>query len=116
MVIVFSNFLNFFMYAIANIKGLQYQVSEGDTVQVATKKNVQAGESITLSDILLISDNGEVKIGTPYIEGAKIEAKVIGTTFGEKVRTVKHKRRKRYIRTKGHKQAYTSLEISKIIL
>ncbi len=102
------------MFAIANIKGSQYKISEGDKMKVA-KISDKEGEKVIFYDVLLISKNDNVTVGAPLIDGAAIETKVVSHGRGDKIRVVKHKKRKRYIRTQGHRQDYTEVEIVKIV-
>jgi len=102
------------MFAITLIKGTQYKISEGDIIQI-DKLSDDVGGKITFYDVLLVSKDGEnVKVGTPFVEGAAIDVKVLDHGRDKKIRVVKYKKRKRYLRTQGHRQSYTEIEISKI--
>jgi large subunit ribosomal protein L21 len=101
------------MFAIVNIKGVQYKVSEKDRIFVPKLKE-EAGAKVSFSDILMFSkDDKSFKIGTPKLS-MNVEATVIGHTKDDKVLVFKKKRRKGYRRTKGHRQQYTEIEINKI--
>ncbi len=96
------------------ISGKQYTVNEGDIIAVdRLDKNPE--DKIEITNILYVNNNGEVKIGAPYVQGAKVEAKVVEQTRDEKVIVFKYKRKKRYKRMKGHKQKYTMIKIEKIV-
>ena len=99
------------MYAIIESGGKQYKVSQGDIIDVEL---LEAKQHVTLEKVLLIADNGNLQLGTPYVKGAKVGAKVIGNGKDKKVTTFKFKNKINYHRTKGHRQPYTRLEIEKI--
>lgn len=101
------------MYAIIETGGKQYKVSKGDAIEVEL---LEAKQHITFDKVLLFSDNGKVEIGTPYVKGAKVGAKVLENGKDKKVTTFKFKNKTNYHRTIGHRQPYTKLEIEKIEL
>jgi large subunit ribosomal protein L21 len=100
-------------FAIIGIGGKQFRVAEGDKI-VAEKVADEEGATIQLNQVFLLADGDDVKIGTPLVEGASVEAKVLGIKKGEKIRVFKHKPRKRYHIEKGHRQFEMELEILKI--
>jgi large subunit ribosomal protein L21 len=101
------------MFAIVNIKGKQYKVSENDRLFVP-KINQEVGSKITFSDVLMFSaDNKSFQIGAPKLE-MKVNATILNHLKDEKVIVFKKKRRKNYKRTKGHRQQYTEIEINSI--
>jgi large subunit ribosomal protein L21 len=100
------------MYAIIATGGKQYRVSEGDVIFI---EKIDAEVDSTVSfDVLLVGNDGEVKVGTPLVEGAKVEGKVLGQVRGEKIIVYKYKSKKNYHRKNGHRQPYTKVEITKI--
>lgn len=101
-------------FAIVGIGGKQYSVKEGDQITVE-KIAKEPNETIKLNHVFLIADGEKVEIGTPLLEKASIEAKVIETKKGDKVRVFKMKRRKRYRKERGHRQIETKIEIVKIV-
>lgn len=101
------------MFAILEIGGKQYKVSEGDILRIE-KLETEVGKQLTHDKVLLVSGSGSPKIGTPYVAGASIELKVLSTALGEKVRTFKMKAKKRYKRLKGHRQPYSEVKVIKI--
>ncbi|MFA5966903.1 MAG: 50S ribosomal protein L21 [Patescibacteria group bacterium] len=103
------------MKAVIKTGGKQYLVSEGD-VLVIEKLPEEAGAKITLSDVLLVSDDEgkDVKLGTPVLEGAKVEAEVVEQVKADKIRVFKMKRRKNYRKTIGHRQKLTQIKIISI--
>jgi large subunit ribosomal protein L21 len=103
------------MIAVIKTGGKQYKVKEGDTLKVE-KLDVEKDKTFDINHVLLISDEkGEdVKIGTPTIEGAKVTAKVLEQGRDKKIDVIKYKRKVRYRKKYGHRQAYTELKIEKI--
>ena len=101
------------MYAVIKVGSSQFKVSEGDTI-FANRMTDEAGKNITLDQVLLVGKDSDVKIGKPFISGAKVEAKVIKHLLGEKVDSFKFRRRKNYAKRKGHRQQLTQLNIVKI--
>ncbi|MCY4352355.1 MAG: 50S ribosomal protein L21 [Gemmatimonadetes bacterium] len=102
------------MYAVVDIAGSQYKVEAGDNIRVA-RLDAEEGDSLTLPDVLLVGDSDEIKVGTPQVEGAAVEALVKGHGRADKITVFKMKRRKNYRRKNGHRQSYTELQIEKIV-
>lgn len=100
------------MYAIIATGGKQYRVSEGDVIYIE-KIDAQVDSTVSF-DVLLMGNDGDVKIGTPVVEGVKVEGKVVGQIHGEKIVVYKYKSKKNYRRKQGHRQPYTKVEITKI--
>lgn len=103
------------MYAVVETGGKQYKVSVGETVDVE-KLPFEVGETIELDRVLLVADGDEVYVGTPTVKGAKVLATVTEHFKGPKFIIFKYRPRKRYRRKKGHRQVYTRLTISEIIV
>jgi len=101
------------MYAIIRTGGKQYQVAPGERVRVE-KLAGNIGDTIELSDVLLIADGEEVKIGQPVLRGAKVMACIVEQDKAKKVLIFKKRRRKAYRVRTGHRQPFTSLEIKEI--
>ena len=100
------------MYAIIATGGKQYRVSEGDKIYIE-KIDAEVGSTVSF-DVLLVENNGDVKVGTPVVEGVKVEGKVVGQVRGDKIIVFKYKAKKNYRRKQGHRQPYTKVEITKI--
>ena len=100
------------MYAIIATGGKQYRVSVGDVIYIE-KIDAQVDSTVSF-DVLLMGNDGDVKIGTPVVEGVKVEGKVVGQIRGEKIVVYKYKSKKNYRRKQGHRQPYTKVEITKI--
>jgi large subunit ribosomal protein L21 len=101
------------VYAIMRSGGRQYRVEPGDTVCVE-KLPADEGAQVKIDDVLLISDDQGVRIGTPRLSGASITGTVVEQNRDRKIRVFKFKRRKHYRRTRGHRQSYTALHIDSI--
>jgi large subunit ribosomal protein L21 len=101
------------MYAVVKTGGKQYRVSEGDLVRVE-KLDAEVGSEVTLSDVMLINDGDNTKVGTPTVDGASVTATVVELGKSKKVIIFKKKRRKGYSLKKGHRQQYMALKIDKI--
>ena len=101
------------MYAIIESCGRQYKVSEGDTI-FFEKLDAEEGAKVSFDKVVLVSDDKDVKIGTPYVKGAKVEGTVISHGKGKKIIVYKYKAKKNYRRTQGHRQPYTKVEIKSI--
>lgn len=97
------------MLAVVKTGGKQYIVKEGSRLKVE-KLEGKEGDTIKLNDVLLAGD----KIGAPLVPGASVEAKVLKQARHDKIRVVKFKAKSRYTRTRGHRQHYTELQITKI--
>jgi large subunit ribosomal protein L21 len=100
-------------FAIIGIGGKQFRVTEGDII-VAEKVADEVDKVIKINHVFLVADSEDVKIGSPLVDGASVEAKVLEIKKGKKVRVFKHKPRKRYHIERGHRQFEMKLEIMKI--
>ena len=101
------------MYAIIETCGKQYKVAEGDVV-FFEKLDTEEGKKVTFSNVVLVSDEGKVEIGNPYVKGYKVEGKVVSHGKGKKIVVFKYKAKKNYRRKQGHRQPYTKVEITAI--
>ena len=101
------------MYAVFVTGGKQYKVSVDDVVFVE-KLEANPEDTVTFDQVLLVSDDNGLKTGTPYVAGAKIEAKVEKNGKGKKIRIFKMKPKKGYRRRMGHRQPYTKIKITAI--
>jgi len=102
-------------FVIVEQGGKQYRVAEGKTVEVDRLSN-EVGETITLEEVLLSVNDGKIAVGTPLIEGAKVQAKVIDHFKGRKILVFKYRPKQRYRVKSGHRQQYTRLLIESIEL
>jgi large subunit ribosomal protein L21 len=101
------------MYAIVEIAGQQFKVEQGQEVFVH-RLNDEEGADVEFDKVLLIDDEGSVKVGAPVVEGAKVNGKVVAHVRGDKVIVFKKKRRKGYQKQNGHRQDLTKVRIEKI--
>ena len=101
------------MHAIIETGGKQYKVAEGDTLFIE-KLPVEAGEAVTFDKVLAVIDGDNVTVGTPVVEGAKVDASVVKNGKGKKILVFKYKPKKGYRRKQGHRQPYTKVTIGKI--
>jgi large subunit ribosomal protein L21 len=98
------------MYAIVETGGRQYRVSPGDRIDVE-KLVGEVGDTITLTDVLLVGNGSAVTVGTPKVTTARVEAQITAQKRGKKIIVFKFKRRKNYRKKQGHRQSLTSLQI-----
>ena len=101
------------MYAVVKTGGKQYRVSKDDTILVE-KLDADEGQTVTLSDVMLLGDGDKVTVGTPVVANASVEARVVNQTRGPKIIIFRRKRRKNHRRTQGHRQDLTLLKITDI--
>lgn len=101
------------MYAVIKTGGKQYKVSPGDVVKVETL-DAKPGDTIEINDVILFADGDRVNVGKPAIASAKVTAEVMEQGRGEKLLIFKHRRRKNFRKTNGHRQNYTALRIKDI--
>jgi large subunit ribosomal protein L21 len=101
------------MYAVVRTGGKQLRVSPGDVVSVE-KLPVEAGATVELTDVLLVSSDDGVRIGSPLVPDAKVVCRSLGEGKGRKVVIYKYKRRKGFARKQGHRQPFTKLSIQEI--
>jgi large subunit ribosomal protein L21 len=101
------------MYAVVEIAGQQFKVAKADKIFVP-KLESEVGAKIKFEKVLLIGDEKQTQLGTPYVTGATIEAKVLGHLKDDKVVVFKKKKRKGFKVRRGHRQQYTQIEITKV--
>ncbi len=101
------------MYAVVKTGGKQYKVTVGEKLKVE-QIPAELDSQIELTEVLMIADGDNVKVGAPTVAGAKVVAKVVAHGRGEKVRIFKMRRRKHYQKRQGHRQNFTRIEIVSI--
>ena len=101
------------MFAIAEIGGKQYKLSAGQKLKIE-KIETKDGEAASFDKVLLLVDGEQVRIGTPYVSGAKVEAKVLRQGRADKVIVFKYHSKTRYKKKKGHRQPFTEIEVTSI--
>ncbi len=102
------------MFAVINTGGKQYRVSEGTVLRIE-KLTADAGSTVEFDQVLLVGQGDQVKVGKPFLGGAKVTATVQSHGKGDKVRIVKFRRRKHYLRQKGHRQPFTEIKVTGIV-
>lgn len=101
------------MYAVIETGGKQFRVKQGDVINVE-KLAANVGDTVTLDRVLVVEDEGTVKVGTPVVDGAKAVLKVLEHGKGEKIIVFKYKPKKNYRRKQGHRQPYTKVVVEAI--
>lgn len=101
------------MYAVIVTGGKQYQVKEGDIIKVE-KLNVEVGSTYNFDQVLLVSGEGDIKVGNPTVEGVKVEAEVLEQGKEKKIIVFKYKAKKGFKKKQGHRQPFTRVRINKI--
>lgn len=101
------------MFAVFESGGKQHRVSEGELVKLE-KLEGDLGDSVVFEKVMVIANGDDVSVGTPYVEGGRVEAEVVDQSRNKKISVVKFKRRKNYLRRGGHKQRVTWVRITGI--
>ncbi len=101
------------MYAIIQSGGKQYRVAEGDKLKLE-KLTGEQGDAVEFDRVLLLANGEQFTVGKPFVEGAKVSAKVVSHGRGKKVEVLKFKRRKHHMKRMGHRQDFTEVEITGI--
>lgn len=101
------------MYAVIETGGKQYRVQQGDTIFIE-KLDANDGDTVSFDKVLLISNEGKVEAGKPYVKNAKVEASVIENGKAKKIIVFKYKAKKNYRKKQGHRQPYTKVKIESI--
>lgn len=103
------------MYAIVEILGQQFKVEAGRRLFVHRMNEAERGATVEFDKVLLIDNAGDVKVGAPVVDGAKVVCEVLSHVRGEKVIVFKKKRRKGFRKRNGHRQDFTELQIKEIV-
>ncbi len=102
------------MFAVIKTGGKQYRVQQGDVLEIE-KLDIEAGKKVTFDEVLLVENNDETLIGTPYLDRVQVKAVVLESFKDQKVIVFKKKRRKQYKRKTGHRQQLTRVKIEEIL-
>lgn len=102
------------MYAVIEDSGTQIKVSEGDIIKIDTRELADDADTVTFDNVLLVGGEGDAKIGTPYVGGASVKADILEEGRDVKIDIWKKKRRKGYVRHKGHRQGYVRVKVTGI--
>lgn len=101
------------MYAIIETGGKQFKVQEGDVLRVELL-HAEVGETVVVDKVLMVNKDGQLSVGAPYVDGAKVSLKVEENGKGKKIVVFKYKAKKNYRKKKGHRQPYTKVTVEKI--
>jgi large subunit ribosomal protein L21 len=101
------------MYAVIVTGGKQYRVEEGEVLRVE-RLAAEEGSSVEFDRVLMVGEGSDVVVGTPIVAGARVAATVRSHGRGEKIRIIKFRRRKHYMRRQGHRQNYTEIQVTGI--
>ena len=101
------------MYAVFKTGGKQNRESAGETLNIE-KLEEEHGKKVTFNEVLMITAGKNVQVGSPLVDKASVEAKVISQGKGKKVNILKFKRRKHSMKQQGHRQLFTEIQIAKI--
>lgn len=102
------------MYAVIETGGKQYLLENGDLFDHELVSDLETGDTVTFDKVLLVVDDGEVRVGTPYLDGVKVTGEVREQGRGDKIVVYKYKSKKGYRRKQGHRQAYMKTKIKTI--
>jgi large subunit ribosomal protein L21 len=103
------------VYAIVRDRNQQTRVQKGDVILCDLNQALEPGAKVTFDEVLLVGDEGTVRIGKPTVAGAKVTGEVLGTAKGDKVIAFRFKRRKNVRKKRGHRQHYTQVRITEIL-
>jgi len=101
------------VYALVKMAGKQFKVSPDQVLRVPLLGQ-PVGETVEFSEVMAVGEGADMKLGTPYVDGASVRAEILGHGRDHKIRVFKKKRRKKCRRTQGHRQAYTEIRITGI--
>lgn len=101
------------MYAVVKTGGKQHRVRAGDVLRIE-KLEGEVGQKITLDQVLMVGGGEAVKLGTPMVPGAKVQAEIVDHGLAQKVIVFKRRRRKHHKKLRGHRQPYTDVRVTGI--
>ena len=102
------------MYAVIKTGGKQYRVASGAQLKVESLVG-EVGTTISFDEVLMVGEGEAIKIGAPFVAGASVKAEVVQHGRGDKIRIIKHRRRKHYHKEQGHRQNFTAVWIMEIV-
>ena len=102
------------MYAVIKTGGKQYKVAPGEKLKVESL-TADVGATVSFEEVLMIADGDKQKFGAPIVAGGKVTAEVVSHGRGDKIRIIKHRRRKNSHKEQGHRQNYTEVKIKEIL-
>ena len=101
------------MFAVFQSGGKQHRVTEGDVLRLELLES-EPGNEIVFDKVLMVANGEEVSVGTPFLDGSTVKAEVLKTERAKKIRILKFRRRKDYMRRQGHRQWFTEVKITSI--
>jgi large subunit ribosomal protein L21 len=102
------------MYAVIKTGGKQYRVAAGDTLKIESL-TAEVGNVVSFDEVLMIANGDKVSVGSPLVKGGAVKAEVLSHGRGDKIRIVKHRRRKHYHKEQGHRQNFTEVKVTEIL-
>ena len=101
------------MFAVFQSGGKQHRVTEGDVVKLELL-DAEPGQEVTFDKVLMVANGDDVNVGTPFVDGGQVKGEVVRNERDKKIRVIKFKRRKDYMRRQGHRQWFTEVKITAI--
>jgi large subunit ribosomal protein L21 len=101
------------MYAVIQTGGKQYRVQPGDTIKVE-KMEVEPGQTVEFTEVLMVADGEQIRVGHPTIDGVKVAAEIVKHDRDEKILVYKYRRRKAWHKKQGHRQPFTAIKVTEI--
>lgn len=101
------------MFAVIMSGGKQHRITEGERLRLE-RLDAGLGDEVVFDQVLMVGDEGGVQVGQPLLAGGRVTAEVVAQGRGKKIRVIKFKRRKGYMRRQGHRQAYTEVRVTGI--
>lgn len=102
------------MYAVIKTGGKQHKVTPGEQLKIESL-NAEVGTQVSFDEVLLIADGDNLIVGAPTVKGGVVNAEVVANGRGDKIRIIKHRRRKHYHKEQGHRQNFTEVKILGIV-
>ncbi|TJY62060.1 50S ribosomal protein L21 [Sinimarinibacterium sp. CAU 1509] len=102
------------MYAVIKTGGKQYKVAPGETLKIESL-DAEVGNTVAFEEVLMVSNGDQLTVGAPMVAGGVVKAEVLSHGRGDKIRIVKHRRRKHYHKEQGHRQNFTEVKITDIV-
>ena len=103
------------MFAVFASGGKQHRVTEGEIVRLELL-DAEPGQEVVFDKVLMVADGDNVSVGAPYVEGGKVTGEVVANDRARKIRIIKFKRRKHHMKQMGHRQYYTEIKITGIVI
>lgn len=100
------------MYAVIKTGGKQYKVAQGETLKIESL-DAEVGSTVSFDEVLMLADGDQITVGSPTVAGT-VKAEVVSHGRGDKIRIVKHRRRKHYHKEQGHRQNFTEVKITEV--